>query len=71
MSNTLAFINCKPQVQPKYLVLKNFDVLVKVGDAKEWKRVSGLKQYDDGSFDILTGQGWSRFGKHLSIQVLY
>ena len=71
MSNTLAFINCKPQVQPKYLVLKNFDVLVKVADAKEWKRVSGLKQYDDGSFDILTGRGWSRFGKHLSIQVLY
>jgi len=69
-TNTLSFLAPK-QVQPKVLVLKNIDVLVKVGGTKEWKRVSMLKQYDDGSFDILTGQGWSRFGKHLAIQVQY
>lgn len=69
--NTLAFINSKIVTKPKTLVLTSYDVLIKIGKAPAWKRVSTLKQYDDGSFSIWAGYGWARFGKSATIEVYY
>ena len=55
----------------KVLVLKNNDVLVKLGTFGGWRRVTTICEYDDGSFDICWGQDWTFYGTEAAVEVMY
>ena len=70
-TSTISFLEQVIPQPPKVLVIKSNDALIKLGKFGAWCRVTTLKQYDDGTFDICWGQEWSYYGKEATLQVQY